>query len=426
MLNSLSLFDRAKKVMPGGVNSPVRAFRAVGGEPVFIRRAAGCFLFDNDGKRYIDYIGSWGPMILGHGDPDVLEAVLVSVNNGSSFGTPSPQEVELAEIIVDSVPSIEMVRMVNSGTEATMSVIRLARASTGREKIIKFDGCYHGHADSFLIAAGSGVATFGTPDSPGVTRGAARDTLTAVYNDLDSVERLFLQNPDEIACVIVEPVAGNMGVVPPVEGFLRGLRDLCDTYHTLLVFDEVMTGFRVSRGGAQELYGIKPDLTTLGKIIGGGFPAGAYGGRGDLMRMIAPEGTVYQAGTLAGNPVAMTAGLETIRKLLPETYQQLEKRAAMLEDGLNRIFHETSINHVIQRAGSMITLFFAKSPIRNFSDAKAADHPMYAAFFRSMMKRGFHLPPSGYEAWFISLAHSEEIIEQTLSAVSEAAREISR
>jgi glutamate-1-semialdehyde 2,1-aminomutase len=420
MSRSESLFEKAKHVLPGGVNSPVRAFRAVGGVPPFMVAGKGCLLTDADGNEYIDYIGSWGPMILGHSHPRVVATLHEAVECGTSFGTPCPAEVELAEEIVRRIPAVEMVRFVNSGTEATMSAIRLARAATKRDIIVKFAGGYHGHADSFLIQAGSGVATFGLPNSPGVTSGAAKDTRVAAYNDLASVSSLFTAEGSQIAAVIVEPVAGNMGVVPPVEGFLTGLRKLCDQHGALLIFDEVMTGFRVHKAGAQGLYGIRPDLSTFGKVIGGGLPVGAYGGRADLMRLIAPEGPVYQAGTLSGNPLAMAAGLATLRELTDAAYTQLEATSAQLEAGLHTVCREAEVTAVVQRVGSMLTLFFSDQPVRDMAGASRADHKRFATFFNSMLQSGIHLPPSGYEAWFVSLAHDEAAIQKTIAATRTA------
>lgn len=419
MTKSESLFQEALNLLPGGVDSPVRAFKAVGGGPRFIKSADGCYLTDVDGKQYIDYIGSWGPMILGHCEPGVTAALVETIKAGTSFGAPSEGEVELAREITRRVPSVELVRFVNSGTEATMSAIRLARAATKRPVIVKFSGGYHGHADSFLIQAGSGVATFGTPDSPGVTLGAAQDTRVAQYNNLESVESLFAAEPGEIAAVIVEPVAGNVGVIPPEPGFLAGLRDICSKFGALLIFDEVMTGFRVAMGGAQELYGVKPDLTTFGKVIGGGLPVGAYGGRRDLMQMIAPSGPVYQAGTLSGNPLAMRAGIETLKRLTPETYLQLERSGKLLEEGLLTALRDSDTVGCVQRVGSMITLFFHAGPLRNYEEVKLADHQKFAQFFRGMLERGVHLPPSGYEASFISTCHTSEEIGRTVKAARE-------
>ncbi len=422
MERSRSLFEKARTLMPGGVSSPVRAFRAVGGTPRFITSARGCWLEDADGRRYVDYIGSWGPMILGHAHPDVVAALEEAVGRGTSFGAPCPGEVALAEEIVARVPSVEMVRFVNSGTEATMSAVRLARAATGRAVVVKFAGAYHGHGDAFLIQAGSGAATFGLPDSPGVTPGAARDTRVARYNDLEDVERLFGAEGEAIAAVIVEPVAGNMGVVPPERGFLEGLRSLCDRYGALLIFDEVMTGFRVGPAGAEGRYGVRPDLGTFGKVIGGGLPVGAYGGRADLMSMVAPEGPVYQAGTLSGNPLAMAAGLATLKALTADAYERLEQLSAHLQARLERACEEASVPVTIQRVGSMLTLFFVPGPVRNMDDLSAADHGRFRVFFNRMLEAGVHLPPSGYEAWFVSLAHDTAVIERTGEAVRRALR----
>ncbi|MCH8851629.1 MAG: glutamate-1-semialdehyde 2,1-aminomutase [Planctomycetes bacterium] len=418
--SSADFFAQARQLMPGGVNSPVRAFRSVGGTPRFIDRAKGCHLFDVEGRKYIDYIGSWGPMIVGHAHPEVCEALEQTLRRGTSFGTPSPLEVELAREIIDRVPSIEMVRMVNSGTEAVMSALRLARAVTGRNKFIKFDGCYHGHADAFLVRAGSGVATLGLPDSPGVTPGATADTLVAGFNDLESVEAIFRDGGSEIAAVIVEPVAGNMGVVPPQPGFLEGLRSITQEHGALLIFDEVMTGFRVARGGAQELFGVQPDITTLGKIIGGGLPVGAYGGSSRIMAQIAPMGPVYQAGTLSGNPLAMAAGLATLRMLDQQAYLNLEQRSAKLADELERLLAGAKVSACVQRVGSMLTLFFGRQSVSDFSEARAADHNHFARFFQAMLQEGVHLPPSGYEAWFVSLAHDDGAIDHTLACTQRA------
>jgi len=417
MTQSESLFERARRVLPGGVNSPVRAFQAVGGTPVFIASAHGCTLVDVDKREYIDYIGSWGPMIVGHTHPHVTKAIEFAARRGTSFGTPSPGEVELAEEIIRRVPSVEKVRLVNSGTEATMSAVRLARAATKRDVIIKFAGDYHGHADYFLIKAGSGAATLGIPNSPGVTRGSAGDTRNARYNDLASVAEIFRAEPERIAAVIVEPVAGNMGVVPPADGFLQGLRSLCDEHGALLIFDEVMTGFRVHRAGAQGLYNVRPDLSTFGKVIGGGLPVGAYGGRADFMSMIAPEGPVYQAGTLSGNPLAMAAGLATLDLLDDDAYARLERISSLLAYGITDECRKAGIPAVVQRVGSMLTLFFSENPVLNADDAGTADHAHFGRFFSKMLAHGVHLPPSGYEAWFISLAHDERVVQRTLEAV---------
>ncbi|MCB2211601.1 glutamate-1-semialdehyde 2,1-aminomutase [bacterium] len=421
-MTSKDLLSRAAELMPGGVSSPVRAFKAVGGVPPFIASASGCTMTDVDGNTYIDYIGSWGPMILGHTHPDVTAALEAAVRKGTSFGAPSPLEAEMAQEIVDRVPSVEMVRFVNSGTEATMSAIRLARAATKRDVILKFAGGYHGHADSFLIQAGSGVATFGAPDSPGVTPGAAKDTRVARFDDLESVRTILEQDKGHVAAIIVEPVPGNMGVTRFDDGFLPGLRALCDEHGALLIFDEVMTGFRVHRGCASSLFGVTPDLSTFGKVIGGGLPVGAYGGRADLMRMISPSGPVYQAGTLSGNPLAMTAGLATLRGLTENVYAQLETQSAKLQAGLEDALREAVVTGVVQRVGSMLTLFFHDGPVRNFDDAKACDHDRFAAFFGGMLERGVHLPPSGYEAWFVSAAHDDTAINKTVSAAREVLR----
>jgi glutamate-1-semialdehyde 2,1-aminomutase len=398
----------------------VRAFRAVGGTPLFIKSAQGPFITDVDGRRYIDYVGSWGPMILGHADPEIVAALQAVAANGTSFGAPNELEVELAEEIVDAVPSIEMVRMVNSGTEATMSAIRLARGVTGRDKLIKFEGCYHGHADSLLVKAGSGVATLGLPDSPGVPASLAQHTLTVPFNDATAVEDLFKQH-DDIAAVIVEPVVGNMGCVPPHSGFLQALRELTTQHGALLICDEVMTGFRVARGGAQALYNISPDITCLGKIIGGGLPVGAYGGSRDLIRNIAPTGPIYQAGTLSGNPLAMTAGLLTLRRLKNESvYAELERRAAQLCEGLSSVAAEADINAITNRVGSMWTSFFTDTKVTNWETANRSNRELYGKFFHAMLAEGIYLAPSQFEAAFVSIAHTEEIIEQTINAARNA------
>lgn len=422
MPTNQNLNERAKAVLPGGVNSPVRAFKAVGGNPPYIASAKGATMTDVEGKQYIDYMGSWGPMILGHTHPEVTAALRDALDHGTSYGASCAAEVELAEEIVNRVPGLEMVRFVNSGTEATMSALRLARAATKREVIIKFAGGYHGHADSFLIQAGSGVATFGAPDSPGVTEGAAKDTRVARFNDLHSVRSLFEAEPDAIAAVIVEPVPGNMGVILANEGFLEGLRELCDEFGALLIFDEVMTGFRIARGGAVERFGITPDLATYGKVIGGGLPVGAYGGRRELMEKVSPSGPVYQAGTLSGNPLAMTAGLATLRLLDDDAYSTLEMVGEKLQVGLDAALKSTGVPGVIQRVGSMITLFFNDTAISCFEDVQAADHQRYAVFFRGMLERGIYLPPSGYEAWFLSTAHRDEQIKSTVVAAEEVFR----
>lgn len=419
-LYSQELFSRAVQLMPGGVNSPVRAFRAVGGTPLFIKSARGATITDVDGRTYIDYVGSWGPMILGHADPEVVEALREAVGRGTSFGAPNELELELAEEIVAAVPSIEMVRMVNSGTEATMSAIRLARGATGRVKLVKFEGCYHGHGDSLLVKAGSGVATLGLPDSPGVPEAVAQNTITAPFNDTAALERVFSEHPD-IAAVIIEPVVGNMGCVPPAEGFLESVRELTRKNGALLIFDEVMTGFRLARGGAQELYKIMPDITTLGKIIGGGLPVGAYGGSRDLMRNIAPAGPIYQAGTLSGNPLSMTAGLTTLKRLRdPAVYETLEQRSARLVDGMAAASRATGVKTVTNRVGSMWTTFFTTEAVTDWPSADRSDRKAYARFFQAMLAEGVYLAPSQFEAGFVSLAHTDEVIEETIAAAGRA------
>lgn len=422
---SQSLFERAKRSIPGGVNSPVRAFRSVGGDPLFLTRGEGAHVWDVDGNMYIDYVGSWGPLILGHSHPKVVEAIEKQARIATSFGAPTELEIEMAELVRELMPSIEMLRLVSSGTEATMSAVRLARGFTGREKIVKFEGCYHGHADSFLIKAGSGALTLGSPDSPGVTRGTAQDTLNGRYNDLASVEMLVALNPAAIAAIIVEPIAGNMGVVPASEHFLKGLRALCDRENIVLIFDEVMTGFRVALGGAQSIYGIRPDLTTLGKIIGGGLPVGAFGGRRDIMQMLSPSGPVYQAGTLSGNPLAMAAGLVTLRILQQENpYPELERKSAMLSSGFAANLQAAGINATQTRVGSMSCLFFTGGPVMNFDQAFKSDTAAYGRYFRAMLGRGIYLAPSQFEAMFISAAHSDADLERTIEANRSAIAEI--
>ncbi|MDH3252905.1 MAG: glutamate-1-semialdehyde 2,1-aminomutase, partial [Ignavibacteria bacterium] len=414
--HSSSLFERARTAIPGGVNSPVRAFKSVGGRPLFVSRASGSRIWDVDGNEYIDYVGSWGPMILGHAHPGVIEEIRRVAEFGTSFGAPTDIEVRMAELIRQVIPSVEMVRMVNSGTEATMSAIRLARAYTRREKIIKFEGCYHGHGDSFLIKAGSGAMTYGVPDSPGVPQGVAAATLNARYNDLESVSSLAASNRGGVAAVIVEPVVGNMGCVPPDDGFLQGLRSLCSRDGILLIFDEVMTGFRLSQGGAQELYGISPDLTTLGKIIGGGLPVGAYGGKREIMEMVAPSGPMYQAGTLSGNPIAMAAGFKTLSLLVEDTtfYSRLERQSRLLADGMRDIIRELQLPLTQNRVGSMSTLFFTDTAVRDYQTALTADTKRFAVYFREMLEQGVYLAPSQFEAGFVSIAHSNEDVERTV------------
>ena len=419
---SSRLFAEAQTLMPGGVNSPVRAFRAVGREPLYIDRASGSHIFDVDGNEFIDYVGSWGPMILGHAFPKVVAAVQASAAGGTSFGASNEKEIELARLVKKFVPAVEMIRMVNSGTEATMSAMRLARGYTGREKIIKFEGCYHGHGDSFLSKAGSGVATLGLPDSPGVTSATARDTLNARYNDIASVELLVEKNRGEIAAVFIEPVAGNMGCVAADEQFLRALRALCTLEGILLVFDEVMSGFRVARGGAQELYNVAPDLTTFGKIIGGGLPVGAYGGRREIMEMVAPAGAVYQAGTLSGNPLAMTAGIETLRAIDEDDdfYTRLADSSAYLYSGLADACTRTGLNYTINSCGSMFTLFFTPEPVTDFDSAKTSDTARFAVWFNRMLDAGIYLPPSQFEACFVSAAHTRDDLDATIAAARRA------
>jgi glutamate-1-semialdehyde 2,1-aminomutase len=421
MTRSEEFFQQAKKFIPGGVNSPVRAFLAVGGGPRFIDSAAGSHISDVDGRDYIDYVGSWGPLILGHAPHDVVAALQKVCERGTSFGAPTAVEVDLARMITQCVPSIEKVRMVNSGTEATLSAIRLARAFTGRDKIIKFAGCYHGHADSFLIAAGSGVATLGIPDSPGVPKAVAAETLVAEYNHLESVHEITTKFSGEIAAIIVEPVAGNMGVVPPVPGFLEELREICTSDGIVLIFDEVMTGFRVALGGAQALYGVIPDLTTLGKIIGGGMPVGAYGGRAEIMDLIAPEGPVYQAGTLSGNPLAMTAGIETLKAIQkPGFYADLEKKANQMVEAMRENLRALNLKCKINQVGSMFTLFFTEGPVTNWGEVEQCNRAQYAAYFHAMLERGIYLPPSQFETAFLSSAHTDADIQRTIRAQREA------
>ena len=416
---SSALFEEAYQYIPGGVNSPVRAFKSVGGVPIFMKSAKGAYLTDADDRTYVDYINSWGPAILGHTHPEVLEAVKLQAEKGFSFGAPTELETEIAKFIVENVPNIDQIRMVSSGTEACMSAIRLARGYTGREKIIKFEGCYHGHSDSFLIKAGSGAATFGNPNSPGVTSGTAKDTLLAKYNDIEQVEDLFRHNQGEIAAIIVEPVAGNMGCVLPENNFLQNLRKVCDENGALLIFDEVMTGFRLAFGGAQELYNVKADIVTYGKVIGGGMPVGAFASRDEIMSKLSPRGDVYQAGTLSGNPLAMRAGLTTLQliKNNPNFYEKLNKTTETLDFEIGKILNEKGIAHKINRKGSMMSIFFHTNRVSNFEEAADSNHSLFNNFFHQLLAQGIYLPPSGYETWFISDAINDAEIDKTLEAV---------
>ncbi|TRT84292.1 MAG: glutamate-1-semialdehyde-2,1-aminomutase [Microcystis aeruginosa Ma_AC_P_19900807_S299] len=417
---SKEIFTAAQKLMPGGVSSPVRAFKSVGGQPIVFESVKGAYIRDVDGNEYIDYVGTWGPAICGHAHPEVIAALHQALDKGTSFGAPCVEENILAEMVIDAVPSIEMVRFVNSGTEACMSVLRLMRAFTGRDKIIKFEGCYHGHADMFLVKAGSGVATLGLPDSPGVPKTTTNNTLTAPYNDLEAVKALFVENPDSIAGVILEPVVGNAGFIVPDAGFLEGLRELTKEYGSLLMFDEVMTGFRIAYGGAQEKFGITPDLTTLGKVIGGGLPVGAYGGRADIMAMVAPAGPMYQAGTLSGNPLAMTAGIKTLELLQrPGTYEYLDKVTKSLTEGLLKVARDAGHRVFGGHISAMFGMFFTGNPVHNYEGAKKADVAKFGRFHRGMLERGVYLAPSQFEAGFTSLAHTEADIERTLAAAQE-------
>jgi glutamate-1-semialdehyde 2,1-aminomutase len=416
MQKSETLFARAKLHIPGGVNSPVRAFKAVGGTPPFISKADGPYIFDVDGKRYIDYVQSWGPMVLGHNHPVIRQAVIDAAANGLSFGAPTEAEVLMAEKVSELVPSMEVLRMVNSGTEATMSAIRLARGFTGRDKILKFEGCYHGHADALLVKAGSGALTFGVPSSPGIPADYAKHTLTADYNDLISVANAFKQYPEDIACIIVEPVAGNMNCIPPVDGFLQGLREICNKYGALLIFDEVMTGFRVSRGGAQEKYNIKPDLTCLGKVIGGGMPVGAFGGKTEIMRHISPDGPVYQAGTLSGNPVAMAAGLASLSEIEKDgLYEQLSRSTKNLAEGIKKVANKHGISMSVNYTGSMFGIFFTDvERVTNYQQATNCNLEQFNLFYHGMLENGVYFAPASYEGGFVSAAHTDEIVQQTL------------
>ena len=417
---SQSLYERAQGLIPGGVNSPVRAFRAVGGTPLFIRSARGAMLTDVDGRDYIDYVGSWGPMILGHARQEIISAIQEAAERGTSYGAPTELEVELAETVIAAVPSIEKLRLTSSGTEATMSALRLARGFTGRAKIVKFEGCYHGHSDSLLVRAGSGVLTLGIPGTPGIPDPLAALTRVVPYNDVPTLEQLLDKEGNDVACVILEPIAGNMGVVPPAKGYLQAVRDLTKKHGVLFICDEVMTGFRVHRGGAQALYGIEPDLSTFGKVIGGGLPVGAYGGRKDLMELIAPAGPIYQAGTLSGNPLAMRAGIATLELLdEPGAYERLESTSAKLAEGLRKVMKDAGLKTTLNRVGSMMTTFFTEFPVTDYATAATSDAKRYASFFHGMLERGVYLAPSQYEAGFVSLAHTEEDVEATVRAAKE-------
>ncbi len=423
---SSALFAQAKQVIPGGVNSPVRAFKAVGGTPIFIQKAKGAYLFDEDGNQYIDFISSWGPLILGHGYKPVVQAVQNQAEKGTSYGIPTELETKIAELALSMAPNIDKIRFVNSGTEACMSAVRLARGFTGREKIIKFSGCYHGHSDAFLIQAGSGAVTFGSPNSPGVTQGTAKDTLLATYNNVDSVTQLFKANPDEIAAIIIEPVAGNMGCIPPEAGFLESLRYLCDQNGAVLIFDEVMTGFRLAAGGAQQLLGVDADIVTYGKVIGGGLPVGAFAARDEIMDVLAPVGPVYQAGTLSGNPLAMAAGLAMLTALheQPEVFDRLAEKTAYLHQGMESILKKSRIDYQINRFGSMISLHFTDTPVKDFASAAKGDNKTFKKYFHGMLKRGIYLPPSAFESYFLNDATSYKDLDTTLEAFSETLKEL--
>lgn len=426
LLKSEYLYERAKKIIPGGVNSPARAFKAVGGVPVFVKKAKGSVITDEDGNNYIDYVGSWGPMILGHAYPAVVKAVQDAAFHSTSFGAPTVAEIEMAELVQQMVPNVDKIRMVNSGTEACMSAVRLARGYTGKDKIIKFEGNYHGHGDSFLIKAGSGALTLGEPNSPGVTKGTAQDTLNADYNDLESVEKLLHENKDHVAAIILEPVAGNMGCIPPAPGYLMGLRKLCDEHDVVLIFDEVMTGFRLSRGGAQERYNVWADLITYGKIIGAGLPVGAYGGKKEIMDVVSPDGPVYQAGTLSGNPLAMNAGkaLLTVLDRHPEYYVELEEKTDYLKKGLRDVLKKHKISHSMNQVGSMISIFFTDKNVTNFETANTTDKEFFGRFYHQMLDRGIYLPPSPFESWFLSTSLTCKMLDKTISAADESLEEL--
>ncbi|WP_457600691.1 glutamate-1-semialdehyde 2,1-aminomutase [Hydrogenivirga sp.] len=424
-MNNRKVIQEALNVLPGGVNSPVRAFKAVGGEPIALVKGRGCRIWDADGREYLDFLASWGPLILGHAHPKVVKAVKEEAEKGLSFGLTNPHEVKLAQLVVELVPSVEKVRFVNSGTEATMSAVRLARGVTGRKLVVKFDGCYHGHYDSLLVSAGSGVATFAIPGTPGIPEEIASLTLVVPYNDEGAVREVFEKHGRDIACLIVEPVAGNMGVVPPKEGFLKFLRDITRENGSLLIFDEVITGFRLSKGGAQELFGVEPDITCLGKVLGGGMPVGAYGGRREIMSQVAPEGPVYQAGTLSGNPVAMAAGVETLKELRDkEPYGELDGKARTLSEGVSSLLKDRGIAHRINRVGSMFTVFFTDREVTDFASAKSSDTELFGRFFRKLLDKGVLIPPAQFEAWFVSTAHEDEHIDEALSRIADAVKEL--
>jgi glutamate-1-semialdehyde 2,1-aminomutase len=421
---SSQLFHEAQQFIPGGVNSPVRAFKAVGGNPIYIKQAQGAYLYDEDGNKYIDYINSWGPMILGHAYPSVINAIVEKAKLGTSFGTPTEMETEIAKLAISMVPNIDKIRFVSSGTEACMSAIRLARGYTKKEKIIKFSGCYHGHSDSFLIAAGSGASTFGVPNSPGVTQGTAKDTLLANYNDIENVKQLFLENKGEIAAIIIEPVAGNMGCVPPKENFLQELKTICIQNEALLIFDEVMTGFRLARGGAQELYNVDADIVCFGKVIGGGLPVGAFAARNEIMNYLSPIGPVYQAGTLSGNPLAMAAGYATLKQLNdnPDIFESINNKTAYLHQGIDRVLQNSGIDFTINRVGSMISVHFDKTPVVDFNTAKNGDNDAFKKFFHGLLQEGIYIAPSAYETWFITEALTYENLDYTISAIEKVSK----
>ncbi|MBN8837330.1 MAG: glutamate-1-semialdehyde 2,1-aminomutase [Sphingobacteriia bacterium] len=423
---SIELFSRAQQSIPGGVNSPVRAFKSVGGTPLFMSKAKGAYLYDADGNQYIDYIASWGPMILGHAHDEVIKAIQQQTFHSTSYGAPTELEIEMAELIISMCPNVDLIRMVSSGTEACMSALRVARGYTGKNKFIKFEGCYHGHADAFLVKAGSGLATFNIQTVPGVTAGVANDTLTCAYNDLEAVKKLVAENKNEVAAIIIEPVAGNMGCILPAPGFLEGIRKICDEENIVFIFDEVMTGFRLSQGGAQQTLNVDADLVTYGKVIGGGLPVGAFGGKRKIMECVAPVGNVYQAGTLSGNPIAMIAGYTTLNILKnnPNIYKELEEKTIYLKDGLNKVLSESGVDYVINQFGSMISVHFSKNPVTDFASAAAANNQLFNKYFHAMLKRGIYLPPSAFESWFLNNALTKEDLDRTIEATSSSLKEI--